>query len=127
VTLRYQTERRAGYLHATIDGEFELAAALAAFRGIFHVAAGFGQPRILVDCTGVRGAMTPSDRLQLGTFMADEQRVIAAQLPNGPRIAILAVPPIMDPGRFTQTVANNRGVRMRASESLQELLSWLGV
>jgi hypothetical protein len=33
----------------------------------------------------------------------------------------------MDPGRFTQTVANNRGVQMRASESLQELLSWLGV
>ena len=26
-----------------------------------------------------------------------------------------------------QIVANNRGVRMRASDSLQELLSWLGV
>jgi hypothetical protein len=42
-------------------------------------------------------------------------------------VAILAVPPIMDPGRFTQAVANNRGVRLRASDSLQELLSWLGV
>ena len=127
MTLRYQTERRAGYLHATIEGEFELPGALAAFRAILQTAAGIAQHRILIDCTGVRGAMTPADRLQLGSFMAEEQRATASQLPNGPQIAILAVPPIMDPGRFTQTVANNRGVRMRASESLQELLSWLGV
>jgi hypothetical protein len=42
-------------------------------------------------------------------------------------VAILAAPPIMDPGRFTQAVANNRGVRLRALDSLPELLSWLGV
>ncbi len=59
--------------------------------------------------------------------MAEEQQRMPAQLPEPPQVAILAVPPIMDPGRFTQAVANNRGVRMRASDSLQELLSWLGV
>lgn len=85
------------------------------------------QPRLLLDCTRVTGEMTTADRLSFGIFMADEQRLIEAQLPGAPQIAILAVPPIMDPGRFTQMVANNRGVRMRASESLQELLSWLGV
>lgn len=82
---------------------------------------------MLLDCTRVTGEMTTGDRLSFGIFMADEQRVIEAQLPREPQIAILAAPPIMDPGRFTQMVANNRGVRMRASESLQELLSWLGV
>jgi len=48
-------------------------------------------------------------------------------LPEGPQVAILAVPPIMDPGRFTQAVANNRGVRMRASDDMDELRSWLGI
>ena len=66
-------------------------------------------------------------KVAFGTFLAEEQARVLGQLPDGPQLAILAVPPIMDPGRFTQAVANNRGVRMRASDSLQELLSWLGV
>jgi hypothetical protein len=80
---------------------------------------------MLIDSTRVTGEMTVSDRMAFGSFMADEQARMMGQLPAAPQVAILAVPPIMDPGRFTQTVANNRGVRMRASESLQELLSWL--
>jgi len=59
--------------------------------------------------------------------MADEQQRMLAHLPGAPQVAILAAPPIMDPGRFTQAVANNRGVRLRALDSLPELLSWLGV
>ena len=80
-----------------------------------------------MDCTRVTGEMTVAERLAFGTFMAEEQQRMLGQLPEAPQVAILAAPPIMDPGRFTQAVANNRGVRMRASESLQELLSWLGV
>jgi hypothetical protein len=43
------------------------------------------------------------------------------------RIAIYAVAPLMDPHRYTQTVATNRGALVRSSDSLPELLSWLGV
>ena len=127
MTLRFETEHRVAYLHGTIDGEFELGAAKAALSGVMQAAAARREPRILIDCTRVRGAMSAGDRMEVGTFMAEEQARLAGQFPQAPRIAILAVPPIMDPGRFTQTVANNRGVRMRASESLQELLSWLEV
>lgn len=125
--LRYDIEQRPGYVYAGLSGEFGLARAKDVFRDILQAAARQGQPRILMDCTRVTGEMTVNDRLEFGMFMADEQGRVAAELPEGPQIAILAVPPIMDPGRFTQAVANNRGVRMRASESLQELLSWLGV
>ena len=44
-----------------------------------------------------------------------------------PRLAIYAVVTLMDPNRYTQAIATNRGARMRSSDSLQELLSWLGV
>ncbi len=90
-------------------------------------AARYRRFRILLDCTRVTGEMSVNDRMAFGIFMAEEQARMLPQLPEAPQVAILAVPPIMDPGRFTQAVANNRGVRMRASESLQELLSWLGV
>ncbi len=126
-TLRVDLEPRAGYLYAAASGEFSLAGARTAYGNVLQAAARYRQPRILLDCTRITGAPTVDDRLQFGMFMAEEQTRVRGQLPQDPQVAILAVPPLMDPGRFTQMVANNRGVRMRASESLQELLSWLGV
>jgi len=125
--LRFDIETRIGYVHAVISGAFTLDSAKDAFRGILQAAAGRAEPRILMDCTRITGEMTVQDRLEFGSYMAEQQSLVLGRLPGGPQVAILAVPPIMDPGRFTQAVANNRGVRMRASESPQELLSWLGV
>jgi len=51
----------------------------------------------------------------------------ASQFPARPQLAIYAIAPLMDPNRYTQIVATNRGAQVRASDSLQELLSWLGV
>ena len=42
-------------------------------------------------------------------------------------MASQAIAPLMDPNRYFQTVATNRGAQVRSSDSLQELLSWLGV
>jgi hypothetical protein len=125
--LRVDLEQRHGYLYAALSGQIDLSGAQAAYRQILQAAVSHGQPRILMDCTRIAGEFSTADRLAFGSFMADEQQRLASHLPEAPRVAILAVPPLMDPGRFTQTVANNRGVRMRASESLQELVSWLGV
>ena len=125
--MQFEIEARLGYLHAAVSGRFDLARAQAGYSGVLQAAARTRLSRMLLDCTRVSGEMTVADRLAFGTFMADEQQRLLAHLPEAPQVAILAVPPIMDPGRFTQAVANNRGVRMRASESLQELLSWLGV
>ena len=125
--MQFEVEARAGYLYASVSGRFELAGAQAFYRQMLQLAARHRLPRMLLDCTRVTGEMTIADRLAFGSFMADEQQRMLSQLPEAPQVAILAVPPIMDPGRFTQSVANNRGVRMRASESLQELLSWLEV
>jgi hypothetical protein len=126
--LRFEIDTaRPGYVHATLSGVFQLDSAKELFRAILGIAAARGEPKILLDCTRIGGEMTAQDRLEFGTYMASAQERVVARLPGGPRIAILAAPPIMDPGRFTQAVANNRGVRMRASDSLEELRSWLGV
>ena len=123
----FEVEPRVGYLYAAVSGRFDLAEAQSGYRGLLQAAARYRMTRLLMDCTRVTGDMTVADRLAFGTFMAEEQQRMLGQLPEAPQVAILAAPPIMDPGRFTQTVANNRGVRMRASENLQELRSWLGV
>lgn len=125
--LDFDIEPRVGYLFAAVSGEFDLASAQSVYRSVLQAAARYRQPRMLLDCTRVTGEMTVGDRLAFGSFIAEEQQRMPGQLPQAPQVAILAIPPILDPGRFAQVVANNRGVRMQASESLQELLSWLGV
>lgn len=125
--LRFEIETRAGYLYATLSGVFQLDSAKDTYLAILQAAAARGEAKILMDCTRIGGEMSTQDRLEFGTYMAEAQARVLGRLPGGPQVAILAAPPIMDPGRFTQAVANNRGVRMRASESLEELRSWLGV
>ncbi len=127
MSLRHELEQRPGYLYVALTGEFALGEALSMFRVVLQAAASRRLTRILIDSTRMHGTLSMEDRMQLGVFLAEEQARMAAQFAETPRIAILAVAPVMDPGRFTQTVANNRGARLRAADSLQELLAWLGV
>jgi hypothetical protein len=126
--LHFDVEPRVGYLYVTLTGELAVASAQASMRELLAIAARQRQPRMLIDCARLSGGdWTPDDRYAFGSFLATEVQRVASQFPAFPRIAIYAVAPLMDPNRYTQTVANNRGAQVRASDSLQELLSWLGV
>ncbi|MFN2645447.1 MAG: hypothetical protein ABR570_10680 [Burkholderiales bacterium] len=127
MSLRYDIEPRVGYLYVAITGTLAVDSAEVALADVFAVAARARQPRILLDCSSLSGAWGPTERYAVGSFIAGEMERRASQFPERPRLAIYAVAPLMDPNRYTQTVATNRGALVRASDSLQELLSWLGV
>ena len=80
-----------------------------------------------VYATRLHGTWSAEERIAFGASLAAELERMAPQFSETPRVAIYAVAPLMDPGRLAQTAANNRGARTRSSDSLQELLSWLGV
>jgi hypothetical protein len=125
--LSFDIEPRVGYLYVTLVGELELGAAQGKFSEMLVTAAGLRQSKMLIDCSRVGGGWSPDDRYAFGAYLASEVQRRSSQFPAFPRIAIYAVAPLMDPNRYTQTVANNRGAQVRASDSMQELLSWLGV
>jgi hypothetical protein len=125
--LKFDVEPRVGYLYVTATGKLDVAGAEAALAEMFGVAARAHQPRILLDCSRLAGPWGPDERYLVGSFIAAEMERRASQFPQRPRLAIYAVAPLMDPNRYTQTVATNRGALVRTSDSLQELLSWLGV
>ena len=125
--LRLDVEPRVGYLYANVSGQFTLSSARAIFSQLLAQATRYGRPRIFMDCTRVVGEMGSDERMAYGTFIAEEQRRVAGQFSEPLKVAILALPPVMDYGRLTQTAANNRGAQMRASDNRQELMSWLGV
>lgn len=123
--MRAEFERRKGYLYAALRGDFEVAGAMTAYREVLQTAAREQALRVLLDCTAMSGNPTMDERREFGLFMAEEQAKYAGL--GGLQVGILASTQAMDPGRYLQSVANNRGVRVRTSDSLQELLSWLGV
>jgi hypothetical protein len=125
--LHFETEPRRGYLYVSVTGELTVADAENALLEVLAIAARQAQPRILIDCSRLQAEWTPDDRYAVGTFLAAQVERMAPQFPQTPRIAIYAVAPLMDPNRYMQTVATNRGAQLRSSDSLQELLSWLGV
>jgi len=125
--LHFDIEPRVGYFYVTASGELEVARAEAALAGMFAAAAQARQPRILLDCSRLAGTWGADERYAIGSFIATEMERRASQFPTRPQLAIYAIAPLMDPNRYTQIVATNRGAQVRASDSLQELLSWLGV
>jgi hypothetical protein len=125
--LHFEVEPRKGYLYVLASGELDVPAAQNALAEMFADAARRNQSRILLDCSRLQGQWGADERYVIGSFIAAEMQRRAGQFPETPRLAIYAVAPLMDPNRYTQTVATNRGAQVRASDSLQELLSWLGV
>jgi hypothetical protein len=123
--LHLNVEPRSGYLYASVSGELTVAAAQDGLRELFATASRHGQPRILIDVSRLQAEWGPQERYEVGAFIASQVERAASLFPEDPRIAIYAVAPLMDPNRFTQRVAVNRGAQVRASDSLQELLSWL--
>ena len=60
-----------------------------------------------MDCTRVMGELPSDQRLAYGTFIAEALQRVSSQLSGRPKVAIWAVPPVMDYGRLTQTAVNN--------------------
>jgi hypothetical protein len=125
--LHMDAEPRVGYLYVSVSGELDMAGAQSALRDLLASALRHGRARILMDCSRVHGQWSADDRYAFGTFFAAEVQRAAGQFDEFPRIAIYAIAPLMDPNRYMQQVATNRGALVRASDSLQELYSWLGV
>ena len=125
--LHFDIEPRVGYLYVAATGQLDVAGAETALAEMFGAAARAHQSRILLVCSRLLGPWGPDERYAVGSFIAAEMERRANQFPERPRLAIYAIAPLMDPNRYTQTVATNRGALVRSSDSLQELLSWLGV
>jgi hypothetical protein len=127
MTLTVDIEPRPHYLYAAVSGEFSLTAAQAVYDQVVHAALPLAQARILIDARYVTGKPSQEERYALGLFVATEQRLMAGKSSFEPQVAVLGRQPLVDPNRFGETVAVNRGAKVKVSERLEEALHWLGV
>ena len=128
MSLRVDFETHKNYLRAIVSGEYNLRGALDVYDQAIKIAVAGGQSRLLLDASRVTGAPTQDERYMLGLFVAAEQRILASRTPPAEvQVAVYGSQPLIDPERFGETVAVNRGAKVKVSEHLDEALSWLGV
>jgi hypothetical protein len=126
ITLRVDLEHH--LLHVTYIGEFSLAAAEESFQQLLEALVKDKLRKVLVDGRQIVGDPEPLERFYYGKYVADSVSQMINRLRiDVPRFAYVLREPVLDPNRFGETVAVNRGMRVRTFDDLQQAEWWLGI
>lgn len=115
-------------LHAYVSGEITLPAANRCADELIAATIQHTSSQILIDGRQLHGCFNQIDRYQHTDHFA--QIVLDAQSMGKIqqlRISIFAISPILDPNRFGQNVARNRGVDILCTDQMDQAKSWLGI
>jgi hypothetical protein len=112
-------------LHAVSTGVFTLQAAKANFLELIQAVKEYQAKRVLYDGRTLKGEVTTMDRFNYNDFCAQEVRKLVISQGLVTYYAYVLNPPILTPDRFGQTVANNRGMRVLSTDSIEEAMEWL--
>jgi len=118
-----------GLLRVIATGEFSLAEAKRTFLEILDAVLQHKSERILFDGRELKGDPDTIQRFLYGEFAADAVRrcIKGCGIPPTPQFAYVLQEPVLDPQRFGETVAVNRGMWVKAFDNLEDALGWLGV
>ena len=113
-------------LRVRATGEFSLAEAERTFLEMLEAIALHQAKRVLVDGRAVTGNPQTMERFYYSEFAAQtlgryEERGVSLATP----FAYVLTEPVLDPDRFGETVAVNRGMTVKAFDNLDAALQWL--
>ena len=119
----------AGVLRVMATGEFSLEEAQRTFLEILDAVARHQTDKILLDGRELKGSLDPIERFLYGKFAADAvaRYLTEGDVPRAPQFAYVLQEPVLDPRRFGETVAVNRGMQVKTFDTLAAALGWLGV
>jgi len=126
VSFQVDAERR--LLTASYSGNFSLAEAEATFLDLLDTLVEHNLKKVLVDGRQLLGQPEMLERFYYGVFVADAvNRTVSRARCAVPTFAYVLVEPMLDPSRFGETVALNRGMKIKAFDNLQHARWWLGL
>ena len=117
-----------GLLKAVATGQFSLEEAKRTFLQLLEAVALHQSKKVLFDGRKLTGNPRTMERFFYGEFAAQsvtnfEQRGVSCAT----QFAYVLQEPMLDPERFGETVAVNRGMNAKAFASSAEALQWLGI
>lgn len=120
----YEISVYRSHLSVTCRGDYDLND----FRGMLDETLKNAKTRklskILFDARQVAGKLTTMDFYWLGIMVSE---LIAEHVPSVFQLAFVGDKSFLDPGRFGETVAKNRGVRGIVTSDLIKARDYLGV
>jgi hypothetical protein len=113
-------------LRVSISGDFSLNESNSIATRIFQHLGQHALQKVLVDFRQVKGEPKVIERFLHAVFIASEMdRFAGAGVSRATRFAYLGTEPMIDRGRFGETVAVNRGINVKVTDSMEEALRWL--
>jgi hypothetical protein len=114
------------FLRVVTSGHFTLAEAERTFLQVIDAVALHKTDKVLFDGREVIGEPTIVQRFYYSDFAARTIARYAAESGNRwPQLAYVLEEPVLDPNRFGEKVARNRGMNMRVFDNLEEAFTWL--
>jgi hypothetical protein len=109
---------KTGYVIFRCRGTYELASVLDLYGKAIEAAAQKGLPALLIDVREITGTPpTTLDRFTIGEYVATHGQEV--------KFALVGHEPMIDPRRFGEIVAANRGATVKAFTDLDEAVAWL--
>ena len=113
-------------VHAT--GEFALEEAKRTFLELMEAVALYKSKQVLFDGRTLVGKPKTMERFYYGEFAAQTVLQYSKRgVSRATQFGYVLREPVLDPRRFGETVAWNRGVRVKAFSNVEDALKWLGI
>ena len=116
----------ADFLKVVAVGEFSLDEAKRTFLEMLEAVARYKVRKVLFDGREITGAPRAMERFNYGEFAAQSIANFETRgVSRATRFAYVLQEPVLDPRKFGETVAVNRGMNVRAFDNLDDALRWL--
>jgi len=113
-------------LRVVAKGEFSLEEAKRTFLEMLEAVALHKSKKVLLDGRTVLGDPKTMERFYYGEFAAQSVSQYQARgVSRGTPFAYVLLEPMLDPNRFGETVAVNRGMVIKVFDNSAEALVWL--
>ena len=129
--MKYAVENRKSYVYVNITGKISLMGGGSwgeiknAFADVVFQAKKNHVYKILVDCRDFSGKISLLDRFLLAVFLVKENSKLLARRMHPLKATFVLSKSLLDPQKFGETVARNRGLYGFVTVSMEEALDWL--
>jgi hypothetical protein len=107
------------FIRTTATGALDFAESKQAILDIASQIKIPGEYEVLIDTRGAEALLSITDLYELGKILADHPSLRRS------KIGLLGPMSGVDKGYFLETVAHNRGVRIRAFTDFEQAITWL--
>jgi hypothetical protein len=115
-------------LNVGAKGEFSLKEAKRTFLEMLEAVALHKTKKVLFDGRKLTGRPETMERFYYGEFAAQSVANFAKQgVSLATQFAYVLKEPVLDPRRFGETIAVNRGMIVRVFDTPEDALKWLGI